>query len=56
MENTDYYLSEQGHRVFTESFHLKRGFCCNSNPNCRHCPYQKTNNKPITISNACSKS
>jgi hypothetical protein len=24
--------------VFTASFHLKRGYCCNSN--CRHCPYR----------------
>ncbi len=23
--------------VFTAAYHLKRGFCCNSN--CRHCPY-----------------
>jgi hypothetical protein len=24
--------------VFTEAYHLKRGYCCNSN--CRHCPYR----------------
>jgi hypothetical protein len=24
--------------VFTEAYHLKRGYCCNSN--CRHCPYK----------------
>ena len=24
--------------VFTESYHLKRGHCCNSD--CRHCPYR----------------
>ncbi|MDQ2744338.1 MAG: DUF5522 domain-containing protein [Chloroflexota bacterium] len=23
--------------VFTAAYHLKRGYCCNSN--CRHCPY-----------------
>ena len=32
----DYYL-ENGYVVFTESFHLKRGYCCQSG--CRHCPY-----------------
>jgi hypothetical protein len=24
--------------VFTEAYHRKRGYCCNSN--CRHCPYR----------------
>ena len=24
--------------VFTAAYHLKRGFCCNSD--CRHCPYR----------------
>lgn len=24
--------------VFTEAYHLKRGYCCNSD--CRHCPYK----------------
>ena len=24
--------------VFTESFHLKRGYCCSSG--CRHCPWK----------------
>jgi hypothetical protein len=24
--------------VFTRAYHLKRGYCCNSN--CRHCPYK----------------
>ena len=25
--------------VFTEAYHLRRGYCCNSG--CRHCPYGK---------------
>lgn len=25
--------------VFTEQYHLRRGFCCNSG--CRHCPYKR---------------
>lgn len=33
----DYYLSEFGFKVFTEKFHLKRGYCCKSG--CKHCPY-----------------
>jgi hypothetical protein len=24
--------------VFTEKYHLLRGYCCNSG--CKHCPYQ----------------
>lgn len=28
---------ENGKKVFTAQFHLKRGFCCGSK--CRHCPY-----------------
>ncbi len=24
--------------VFTAQFHLRRGYCCNSD--CRHCPYK----------------
>ena len=33
----DYYVSEEGFIVFTEAYHLKRGYCCKSN--CKHCPY-----------------
>jgi len=33
----DYYYSPEGYIVFTEKYHLKRGFCCQSG--CRHCPY-----------------
>ncbi|MCE2734632.1 MAG: DUF5522 domain-containing protein [Cyclobacteriaceae bacterium] len=34
-ETLFYY--ENGLMVFTEAYHLKRGYCCNSG--CRHCPY-----------------
>lgn len=37
IEEGDFYLSEEGYKVFTEKFHLKRGHCCESG--CRHCPY-----------------
>ncbi len=33
----DFYLNEQGFMVFTETYHLKRGYCCKNG--CRHCPY-----------------
>lgn len=36
-ETEDYYLNENGFLVFTESYHLKRGYCCNNA--CKHCPY-----------------
>ncbi len=36
-EEGDFYLTEEGYRVFTKQYHLKRGYCCESG--CRHCPY-----------------
>lgn len=35
-EGLDYYV-ENGMFVFTEHFHLKKGYCCKNG--CRHCPY-----------------
>lgn len=33
----DFYM--QGtYVVFTAAYHLRRGYCCNSD--CRHCPYK----------------
>ena len=37
VEGEDYYINDQGLWVFTEAYHLKRGYCCGSG--CRHCPY-----------------
>ncbi len=37
LDKDDYYLSEQGYIVFTEKYHLKRGYCCKNG--CKHCPY-----------------
>jgi len=34
----DFY-KEDGNIVFTEEYHTKRGYCCESG--CRHCPYKK---------------
>lgn len=40
----EYYIGPQGFIVFTEAYHLRRGYCCKSN--CRHCPYDfKKNNE-----------
>lgn len=33
------YYMENSLVVFTEAFHLKRGYCCKNR--CRHCPYDK---------------
>jgi len=33
----DFYY-EGPYVVFTAAYHLKRGYCCNSD--CRHCPYK----------------
>ncbi len=37
-EKEDYYLTPEGYIVFTEIYHLKRGYCCQSG--CRHCPWK----------------
>lgn len=41
-QGPDFYF-ENGLMVFTASYHLKRGYCCNNG--CRHCPYGFTGNK-----------
>lgn len=33
----DFYLLDDGRMVFTERYHLRRGYCCGSG--CRHCPF-----------------
>jgi hypothetical protein len=37
LTSEDFYTNKQGYRVFTEKYHLKRGFCCTNG--CKHCPY-----------------
>ena len=37
LEPEDFYKTPEGYIVFTEKYHLKRGYCCKSG--CRHCPY-----------------
>lgn len=38
VEHQDFYYNEDGNFVFTESYHLKRGFCCKNG--CKHCPWK----------------
>ncbi|MEO7264104.1 MAG: DUF5522 domain-containing protein [Ferruginibacter sp.] len=41
IEEEDFYYNEQGMVVLTESYHLKKGFCCGNG--CLHCPYDYVN-------------
>jgi hypothetical protein len=36
IEGVHYYY-EDGYTVFTEKYHIDKGFCCGHA--CRHCPY-----------------
>jgi hypothetical protein len=38
LEEEDYYM-DGPYLVFTEAYHLKRGYCCGSG--CRHCPWRE---------------
>jgi hypothetical protein len=37
LEPEDFYKTPEGYIIFTEKYHLKRGYCCKSG--CKHCPY-----------------
>jgi len=37
-EAGDYYHDPEGRWVFTEAYHLRRGYCCGNG--CRHCPFE----------------
>ena len=45
IEEGDFYMTPKGYRCFTEQYHLKRGYCCESN--CKHCPYGYNTSKRI---------
>lgn len=49
IEGIHYYLD--GNKViFTEIYHIERGYCCGSSGNgCRHCPYEPKGKKGNTI-------
>jgi hypothetical protein len=46
IEGEDYYINEFGKFVFTEQYHLRRGFCCKNG--CKHCPYKGKQNENNT--------
>ena len=47
VEGIDFYYSDEGLVVFTEKYHLDKGYCCAMH--CRHCPYtQKKSEQAIT--------
>lgn len=37
-EGVDYYFNDEGLMVFTEQYHLKKGYCCGMG--CLHCPFE----------------
>ncbi|MDQ3687102.1 MAG: DUF5522 domain-containing protein, partial [Acidobacteriota bacterium] len=49
-EGEDFYR-EGAALVFTASYHLQRGYCCESG--CRHCPYRKAANNMDDSENSC---
>ncbi len=47
VENIDFYRDELGRMVFTETYHLKRGYCCKND--CKHCPFKHTDTKNTAL-------
>ena len=37
IKDVDYYTDPSGNFVFTEAYHIAKGYCCGHG--CRHCPY-----------------
>ncbi len=37
LEPDEFYLSAEGYIIYTEKYHLKRGYCCKNG--CKHCPF-----------------
>ncbi len=46
IEGVDYYVLPGGRTIFTEEYHLKRGYCCNGR--CLHCPWKKDKIKKVS--------
>ena len=44
LNSEDFYYSPEGYVIFTEKYHLKRGYCCKSG--CKHCPYGFNQEEP----------
>jgi len=41
IEGVHFYINKDGYFVFTEKYHLEKGFCCGMG--CLHCPYNYEN-------------
>lgn len=41
IEGIHFYYNENNFLVFTEKYHLQRGYCCGNG--CMHCPYNYEN-------------
>lgn len=41
IEGIHFYINKDGYIVFTEKYHLSKGFCCGMG--CLHCPYNYEN-------------
>lgn len=37
LDPSEFYLSPEGYIIFTEKYHLKRGYCCKNG--CKNCPF-----------------
>ena len=37
LDPSEFYLSPEGYIIYTENYHLKRGYCCKNG--CKHCPF-----------------
>jgi hypothetical protein len=44
-----HYYMEGTLLVFTEQYHIDRGYCCGSKNGCRHCPYEPKHTRGNTI-------
>jgi hypothetical protein len=44
VEGKDFYYDKDGYMVFTEHYHLEKGFCCGHG--CLHCPFDYENVPP----------
>jgi len=41
IEGKDFYYNKEGLVVFTEQYHLEKGYCCGNG--CLHCPFNYEN-------------
>jgi hypothetical protein len=43
-----HYYMDGKFLVFTEQYHIDRGYCCGTSKGCRHCPYEPKHIKGTT--------